>query len=67
MEFFRIHNDIPFMRHALTFNVLSLITFLAVPVALMVFMRLSYRLCHGPRARLPPPRLPQRTGGVDSR
>ena len=28
MEFFRIQKDIPFMRHALTFNVISLITFL---------------------------------------
>ena len=28
MEFFRIKNDIPFMRHALIFNVISLITFL---------------------------------------
>ena len=28
MEFFRIHKDIPFMRHALTFTVISLITFL---------------------------------------
>ena len=28
MEFFSIHKDIPFMRHALTFNVISLITFL---------------------------------------
>jgi preprotein translocase subunit SecF len=28
MEFFRIHKDIPFMRHALTFNVISLVTFL---------------------------------------
>ncbi len=28
MEFFRIRNDIPFMRHALVFNVISLITFL---------------------------------------
>ncbi len=27
MEFFRIHRDIPFMRHALVFNVVSLITF----------------------------------------
>jgi preprotein translocase subunit SecF len=27
MEFFRIKNDIPFMRHALTFNIISLITF----------------------------------------
>ncbi|MDB5902653.1 MAG: hypothetical protein JWM26_1531, partial [Betaproteobacteria bacterium] len=23
MEFFRIHRDIPFMRHALIFNVIS--------------------------------------------
>ncbi len=28
MEFFRIKKDIPFMRHALIFNVISLITFL---------------------------------------
>lgn len=28
MEFFRIKKDIPFMRHALVFNILSLITFL---------------------------------------
>jgi preprotein translocase subunit SecF len=29
MEFFRFKNDIPFMRHALVFNIISLITFLA--------------------------------------
>jgi preprotein translocase subunit SecF len=29
MEFFRIHRDIPFMRHALVLNAISLITFLA--------------------------------------
>ncbi len=29
MEFFKIRKDIPFMRHALVFNVISLITFLA--------------------------------------
>jgi preprotein translocase subunit SecF len=29
MEFFRIHKDIPFMRHALKFNAISLITFIA--------------------------------------
>ncbi len=29
MEFFKIHRDIPFMRHAIIFNVISLITFLA--------------------------------------
>ena len=28
MEFFRIHKDIPFMRHALMFNIFSLLTFL---------------------------------------
>ncbi len=28
MEFFKIRRDIPFMRHALTFNIISLITFL---------------------------------------
>ena len=28
MEFFRIHKDIPFMKHALVFNVISLVTFL---------------------------------------
>jgi preprotein translocase subunit SecF len=29
MEFFKIHRDIPFMRHAIIFNVISLLTFLA--------------------------------------
>jgi preprotein translocase subunit SecF len=29
MEFFRIKRDIPFMRHALAFNLVSLVTFLA--------------------------------------
>jgi len=29
MEFFKIRHDIPFMRHALAFNVVSLLTFLA--------------------------------------
>jgi len=29
MEFFRIRKDIPFMRHALVFNVISLLTFVA--------------------------------------
>ena len=28
MEFFKIRKDIPFMRHALVFNVISLVTFL---------------------------------------
>ncbi len=29
MEFFRIHRTIPFMRHALILNIISLLTFLA--------------------------------------
>lgn len=35
MEFFRIKKDIPFMRHALVFNVLSLVTFI-LAVAFLV-------------------------------
>ena len=34
MEFFRIKKDIPFMRHALIFNVISLITFVIAVIAL---------------------------------
>ena len=34
MEFFRIKSDIPFMRYALIFNVISLITFLVAVVSL---------------------------------
>ncbi len=34
MEFFRIHKDIPFMRHALKFNIISLVTFLLAVVFL---------------------------------
>jgi preprotein translocase subunit SecF len=40
MEFFRIRKDIPFMRHALVFNIISLITFV-----LAVFF-LAYRGLH---------------------
>ncbi len=36
MEFFRIRRDIPFMRHALAFNAISLITFVAAVVFLVV-------------------------------
>ncbi|MFN7086950.1 MAG: protein translocase subunit SecF [Burkholderiales bacterium] len=36
MEFFRIRRDIPFMRHALIFNVISIITFLVAVVSLTV-------------------------------
>jgi preprotein translocase subunit SecF len=34
MEFFRIQRDIPFMRHALTFNVISAVTFVLAVVFL---------------------------------
>ena len=34
MEFFRIQKDIPFMRHALKFNIISLLTFLVAVVFL---------------------------------
>ena len=36
MEFFRIRRDIPFMRHALVFNVISLITFILAVVFLVM-------------------------------
>ena len=36
MEFFRIKRDIPFMRHALIFNVISLVTFLVAVGSLAV-------------------------------
>ena len=35
MEFFRIRRDIPFMRYALIFNVISLVTFLIAVVSLV--------------------------------
>ena len=41
MEFFRIKRDIPFMRYALIFNVISLITFL-VAVGALVFKGLNF-------------------------
>src|SRR6185369_5066121 len=34
MEFFRISRDIPFMRHALVFNIISLVTFVAAVIFL---------------------------------
>ena len=37
MEFFRITRDIPFMRHALVFNVISLVTFVAAVVFLAIY------------------------------
>jgi len=36
MEFFRIKRDIPFMRHALVFNIISAITFLLAVVFLVI-------------------------------
>ncbi|NYT80494.1 protein translocase subunit SecF [Alcaligenaceae bacterium] len=36
MEFFRIHRTIPFMRHALVLNLISLITFVAAVVFIVV-------------------------------
>ncbi|MBI2993966.1 MAG: protein translocase subunit SecF [Gammaproteobacteria bacterium] len=36
MEFFKIRKDIPFMRHALVFNVISLVTFILAVVFLAV-------------------------------
>ena len=36
MEFFRITHDIPFMRHALVFNVISLVTFIIAVILLAV-------------------------------
>jgi preprotein translocase subunit SecF len=36
MEFFRIRHDIPFMKHALVFNVISLITFVLAVVFLAI-------------------------------
>jgi preprotein translocase subunit SecF len=37
MEFFRISRDIPFMRHALVFNVVSIITFVAAVAFLAIY------------------------------
>ncbi len=36
MEFFKIRRDIPFMRHALTFNIISAITFVIAVILLVV-------------------------------
>jgi len=36
MEFFRIKNDIPFMKHALVFNVISFVTFLLAVIFLVL-------------------------------
>ena len=48
MEFFRIKQDIPFMRHALKFNVISLVTFvLAVFFLLTKGLHLSVEFTGG--------------------
>ena len=48
MEFFRIKQDIPFMRHALVFNVISLITFvLAVAFLVTKGLHLSIEFTGG--------------------
>lgn len=48
MEFFRIHKDIPFMRHALKFNIISLVTFvLAVFFLLTKGLHLSVEFTGG--------------------
>ncbi len=41
MEFFRIKRDIPFMRHALVFNVISLVTFL-LAIAFLALRGLNF-------------------------
>ena len=35
MEFFKIRHDIPFMRYALTFNIISVITFILAVIFLI--------------------------------
>ena len=46
MEFFRIKRDIPFMRHALIFNVISVVTFLIAVGALAITRAASRRRFH---------------------
>ena len=41
MEFFKIRNDIPFMRYALIFNVVSILTFL-IAVGALGFKGLNF-------------------------
>jgi preprotein translocase subunit SecF len=43
MEFFKIRRTIPFMRHALAFNIISLITFLAA-VGFLAFRGLNFSI-----------------------
>ncbi|MFM9968488.1 MAG: protein translocase subunit SecF [Burkholderiales bacterium] len=43
MEFFKIRKDIPFMRYALTFNIISLATFL-LAVGFLIFRGLNFSI-----------------------
>jgi len=43
MEFFKIRRTIPFMRHALVFNIISLVTFLAA-VGFLAFRGLNFSI-----------------------
>jgi len=45
MEFFRIKKDIPFVRHALVFNVVSALTFVAA-VFFLLHKGLHQRVAH---------------------
>ena len=43
MEFFRIRGSIPFMRHALVFNVISALVFV-IAVGLLIFRGLHFSI-----------------------
>lgn len=60
MEFFRIKNDIPFMRHALKFNIISLVTFtLAVIFIAMRGLNLSVEFTGGTLVEVSYPQAPR--------
>jgi preprotein translocase subunit SecF len=63
MEFFRIKNDIPFMKHALVFNIISLVTFLLAVIFIATRgLNLSVEFTGGTLLELnyaEPPRLEQ--------
>jgi hypothetical protein len=50
MEFFKIRRDIPFMKNALAFNLISLITFLAA--VFFLFSRGVVNLWYGRQKKL---------------
>jgi len=65
MEFFRIHRDIPFMRHALVFNVISAITFLAAVFFLVTRgLHLSIEVAYSHTADIEKTRATVETMGV---